>query len=134
MQFVLFVKKVFIIMPKKILVVEENALMLEVMSYILINNGYEVFTLSDGNEVFNYIKKNHPDLIILDSKLPGLDGIVIYQLIKMNETTSTLPVIVCSDDESIGEVLHQKGAFDDLLEKPFDIGSLIQKVEYQLAA
>lgn len=134
MQFVLFVKKVFIIMPKKILVVEENALMLEVMSYILINNGYEVFTLSDGNEVFNYIKKNHPDLIILDAKLPGLDGIVICQLIKMNETTSRLPVIICSDDESIENLLHQKGAPDDLLEKPFDIGSLIQKVEYQLAA
>lgn len=134
MCFAYHVKKVFIIMHKKILVVEGNALMLEVMAYILINNGYEVFTLSDGNEVFNYIKKNHPDLVILDSKLPGLDGIVICQLIKMNETTRKLPVIMCSDDESLLNSTRRDGAPDDLLEKPFDINNLIQKVEHYLAA
>ena len=121
-------------MSKKILIVDDNALMIEVMTYILINYGYEVVALSDGVEVLNNIKANHPDLIILDARLPGIDGREICQLIKLNKTTCNLPVIICSGDESIYESLKQKGAPDDILQKPFDISSLIEKVEYQLAA
>jgi DNA-binding response OmpR family regulator len=121
-------------MPKRILIVEDNPLMLEVMTYILINNGYEVFTLSSGHEVFNNIKRNHPDLVIIEQMLPGISGMEICQLIKLNKTTSKLPVIICSGEDSSGESLDQKGAPDAVLEKPFDIVSLLQKVEYQLAA
>jgi CheY-like chemotaxis protein len=121
-------------MPKKILIVDDNMLMIEVMSYILINNGYEVVAASNGNEVFDNIKFNRPDLVILDAILPGMDGREICQLIKLNKTTRNLPVIMCSGDETIGETLKQKGAPDDVLQKPFDITNLIEKVEYQLAA
>jgi DNA-binding response OmpR family regulator len=121
-------------MAKKILIVDNNLLMIEVMTYILINNGYEVFAISSGSEVFDHIKKAHPDLIILDATLPGINGQEICQLIKLNKTTQNLPVIMCSGDESINESLKQKGAPDDVLQKPFDINCLIEKVEYQLAA
>lgn len=121
-------------MSKKILLVEDNALMMDVMSYILINNGYEVFTLTNGNEVFNYIKIKHPDLVILEAALPGITGEEICQLIKLNNTTRNLPVIMCSSDEPALGSLNQKGAPDDVLQKPFDISSLIQMVEFQLAA
>jgi DNA-binding response OmpR family regulator len=122
-------------MSKKILIVDDNELMIEVMTYILINNGYEVVALSNGTDVFNNIKINHPDLVILDALLPGINGKEICQLIKLNKTTQNLPVIMCSgDDESIDKSLRQKGAPDDVLHKPFDISNLIEKVEYQLAA
>ena len=121
-------------MSQKILIVEDNMLMREVLSYILISNGYEVFALSNGNEVFNYIKNNHPDLVIIEASLPGINGTEICQLIKMNSTTRNLPVIMCSGDESAGVSMNQKGAPNDILQKPFDINSLIQKVKYQLAA
>ena len=121
-------------MAKKILIVDDNALMIEVMTYILINNGYEVIALMDGANVFNNIKINHPDLVILDAILPGMNGREICQLIKLNKTTCDLPVIMCSGDESIDEALKQKGAPNDVLHKPFDITSLIEKVDYQLAA
>ena len=122
-------------MQKRILIVEDNLLMIEVMTYILINYGYEVIALSNGNEVFNNIKINHPDLVILDAMLPGIDGREICQLIKLNKATRNLPVIICSGDEdSIERSLTQKGAPDDVLLKPFDITCLIEKVEYQLAA
>jgi len=122
------------IMSKKILIVEENALMMEVLTYILINSGYEVFTLANAGEVFNYIKINHPDLIILDDGLHGINGLEICQLIKLNKTTSNLPVIMCSGDDHIGDALKQKGAPNDILHKPFDISSLVDMVAYQLAA
>ena len=121
-------------MPKKILVVEDNALMLEVLAYILINNGYEVFSLTNGTEVFNNIKTNHPDLIIMDALLPGIDGLEICQLLKLNKATQNLPVIICSSDDSIDESLNQRGAPDEVLHKPFDIKSLIEMVAYRLAA
>lgn len=121
-------------MAKKILIVDDNALMIEVMTYILINCGYEVIALSNGIEAINNIKAIHPDLIILDAFLPGINGREICQLLKLNKTTSSLPVIICSGDENINEALQQKGAPDDILQKPFDITCLIEKVEYQLAA
>ena len=121
-------------MQKKILIVEDNELMVEVMTYILNNNGYEVFALNNGNDVFNNIKTNHPDLVILDSILPGMNGKEICQLIKLNKATQNLPVIMCSGDDSIDDTLEQKGAPDDVLHKPFDISNLIEMVEYQLAA
>lgn len=121
-------------MLKKILIVEDNELLIEVMTYILISNGYDVIALSHGENVFNEIKITHPDLVILDAVLPGMDGRDICQLIKLNKATRDLPVIICSGDDSIDESLQQKGAPDDVLHKPFDITSLIEKVEYQLAA
>jgi DNA-binding response OmpR family regulator len=121
-------------MSKRILIVEDNALMLEVLVYILSSNGYEVYTLSSGIEVFNNIKKIHPDLVIIDLVLPGIAGKEICQLIKLNATTQKLPVIMCSGDETAAEILNHRGAPDDVLQKPFDISSLIKKVEYQLAA
>src|ERR1700733_3551263 len=102
-----------LMMSKKILIVEDDALMLEVMAYILISNGYEVFTLSNGNEVFNNIKLNHPDLVIIDLVLPGIGGLEMCQLIKLNRTTRNLPVIMCTGDEEPTEsLLKRTGAPD----------------------
>jgi DNA-binding response OmpR family regulator len=122
------------VVSKKILIVEDNPLMMEVMVYILISNGYEVFTSANTIDVFHDIPSIHPDLVILDLVMPGIDGKEICQLIKLNRTTRNLPVIMCSGDDTVKELMHQKGAPDDVLQKPFDINSLIQKVEYQLAA
>jgi DNA-binding response OmpR family regulator len=127
-------KLMHVAMPKKILIVDDNVLMVEVMTYILINSGYDVTSLPNGNEVFNEIKKFHPDLVILDIGLPGMNGKEICQHIKLNRTTSNLPVIMCSGDDSIDAALKQNGAPDDILHKPFDINCLIEKVDHQLAA
>lgn len=109
--------------------------MLEVMTYILTSQGYDVVSVANGNEVFKNIKLTHPDLIIMDAILPGLNGPEICQLLKLNRTTKNLPVIICSGDEdSIEQSLRQRGAPDDVLIKPFDINCLIEKVEYQLVA
>jgi DNA-binding response OmpR family regulator len=134
MRFVLYYAKKQLAMQKKILIVEDNVLMIEVMTYILMSNGYEVISLTNGNDVFNQIKNFHPDLVILDAILPGINGREICQLIKLNKTTSNLRVLMCSGDDSIDDALKQNGAPDDILHKPFDISCLIEKVEYQLAA
>jgi DNA-binding response OmpR family regulator len=122
-------------MSKKILIVEDDALMLEVMAYILSSSGYDVSTLSSGGEVFNQIKINRPDLVIVDTDLSGINSREICRLIKLNNTTRNMRVIMCSnEDDSPETIMEQKGSPDDVLEKPFDISSLMQKVEHQLAA
>jgi DNA-binding response OmpR family regulator len=110
-------------------------LMMEVMAYILSSKGYEVYTTTNGNEVFNQIRINHPDLVIVDTILPGINSLEICQLIKLNSTTRNLRVIMCSsEDDAAEKIMEHKGSPDDVLEKPFDINSLIQKVAHQLAA
>jgi len=122
------------IMAKKILIVDNNELMIEVMTYILTANGYDVVSFHDGDHIFEDIKTSHPDLVILDVLLPGLDSLEICKLIKLNRDTKNLPVIICSAGEDVATALNQKGAPDDVLLKPFGINNLIEKVEHQLAA
>jgi len=119
---------------KKILIVDDNEFIIEVMTYILNNKGYEVMALSNGNEVFDTIKTQQPDLVILDDDLPGMAGRDVCQLIKLNRSTQKLPVIMCSGNEDIDDSLKQEGAPNDVLHKPFDVDVLINKVNIQLAA
>ena len=104
------------------------------MSYILTSNGYEVITLDNAVHIFSNIRQNHPDLIILDAVLPGIDGIDVCRLLKWNKETQALPVIICTDSENAEYYLKQDGAPDDILHKPFGMNNLIETVEHQLAA
>lgn len=124
----------YIAMSKKILIVDDNELIVEVMSYILINSGYDVSSLSTGERVVEEVRNTHPDLLILDAVMPGLDGREICKILKDNIETQNLPVIICSAEEDLDEALKQKGAPNDILHKPFDMTALIDKVEFQLAA
>jgi CheY-like chemotaxis protein len=119
---------------KKILIVDDNELIVEVMTYILVNKGYEVMALYNGDEVLNNVKTNHPDLVILDDNMPGMGGREICQLLKLNQSTQNLPVIMCSGSDDIEDSLQQHGPPNDVLQKPFDIEDLVDKVAVQLAA
>jgi len=122
------------IKAKKILIVDHNGLMTEVMSYILGNNGYDVVTLDSAEHIFGSIRKDHPDLVILDAVLPGIDGIDVCRLLKWNKETQTLPVIICTDSDDTEAYLKQEGAPDGVLHKPFGMNNLIEIVSHQLAA
>ena len=120
-------------MAKKILIVDGNEFMIEVMTAILQSKGYEVITLYNSDNVLSSVTTNQPDLIILDINMPGMDGAEVCRLLKLNRSTRQLPVIMCSSNDS-DEDLTQKGAPDDVLHKPFDTNQLIEMVECQLAA
>jgi CheY-like chemotaxis protein len=122
------------VMAKKILIVDDNEFMMEVMTFILMNKGYEVMALDNGENVLNSVSTNRPDLVILDITMPGMDGREVCKLLKLNPSTRQLPVIMCSANDDIKDALTQKGAPDDVLQKPFDTNELIEKIEFQLAA
>ncbi|MBK0379969.1 response regulator transcription factor [Mucilaginibacter segetis] len=121
-------------MRKKILIVDDNELIVEMMSFILSANGYDVKSLPSGEYIMREIDSSQPDLLIMDVMLPGVDGINLCRILKHNKATEKLPVIICSGSADLEKTLLADGAPDDYLRKPFDLSTFINKVAFQLAA
>ncbi|SDF29202.1 sigma-B regulation protein RsbU (phosphoserine phosphatase)/two-component system, OmpR family, phosphate regulon response regulator PhoB [Mucilaginibacter pineti] len=121
-------------MKQKILVLDDDTDILEVISYVLTESGYEITTLTGGEKIFDVIGSLHPDLVLMDVMLGSMDGRSICSELKFNPETSFIPVILISATHDLAASLRQEGAPDDFLAKPFDIDRLIRKVEQQLAA
>ena len=121
-------------MNKRILVLDDDLAILSAVRDILEYCGYEVNTLPRGDKVFENIEQYHPDLILLDVMLADMDGRQICQEIKQEGRTENIPVILISATHNLDDCMKQKGAPDDFLTKPFDVNSLLNKIEHQLAA
>lgn len=121
-------------MNKKILILDDDPDILEILSLLLTDNGYEVRTLSCGETVFDDIKDFEPDLVLMDVILAGLDGRSICKEIKENHLTCFLPVILISGTHDLAESLHLPGTPNDFVAKPFDIDHLLARIAKQLAA
>jgi DNA-binding response OmpR family regulator len=121
-------------MSKKILIVDDNEFIVEIMTYILNNKGYEVIALNNGHEVIDQIKTDNPDLVILDVMLPGINGLEICKEIKGNTATKNLPIIMCTGSDKLQLTMNQPDSPNDVLYKPFDVDRFVNMVAYQLAA
>lgn len=120
-------------MIKKVLVLEKNKDILELIEIILCDAGYEVDLISAEKEIFNHIKDFQPDLILLDVIKPTPEGTAICESIKAAEDTSHIPVIVLSTHPK-AEVMKEICA-DEVIHKPFDISFLISVIEqYSISA
>ncbi len=118
---------------QRILAVDDDKDILEVLQYILEDSGYEVETLADGHFLFERIKAHHPDLIILDIMLGNMDGRELCREVKAKRSTTDIPVILLSATH-YAETRKQNGNPDDFIAKPFDIDVLLLSVQKQLAA
>jgi DNA-binding response OmpR family regulator len=119
---------------KKILVVDDDSAILEMLDEVLSYYGYEVSTLSRADRVFDRIQDYHPDLILMDIMLAGMDGRTICRAIKSVEGANEIPIILISASESGSTCMNKEGSPDDFVQKPFDVSFLISKIEHQLAA
>ena len=120
-------------MGKRILILDDDQDILDVVSYLLTDSGFEVQTLATGEEVFAAISQFNPDLVLMDVMLANLDGRVICSNLKANENTLHIPVILISGTHDLARSLDQIGAPNDFIPKPFDIDVLLSKVKAQLA-
>lgn len=117
---------------KKILVVDDDESIVEVVQLVLEGEGYSVQTNTNGN-VLPLLKKERPDLILLDMLLSGVDGRDICKKLKSDHETVRIPVIMLSAHSETDKAADASGA-DDYLEKPFDVDALIAIVERHLAS
>ncbi len=114
-------------MTEKILVVEDELTLLETLAYNLRHQGYEVDTASDGNTALKIARDNHPDLILLDIMLPGIDGFEVCRVLRQEMNTPVL-MLTARDDE-IDRVVGLEVGADDYLTKPFSMRELLARVK-----
>jgi DNA-binding response OmpR family regulator len=119
-------------MKKKILVLERDRDILEILTYILIERGYQVVSTQNEEEIFGHIATLSPDAILLDIINPSFEGTKLCRAIKAAETTKHIPVIVLSTNCTVETI--KEACADDILAKPFDISELIDALEKQLIA
>ncbi|MCO5950535.1 response regulator [Mucilaginibacter flavidus] len=120
-------------MSKKILVLDDDPDLLEVIDLLLTGEGYDILTLTNGEHFEKNIEQFCPDLILMDVMLAGLDGRKLCQRIKAN-LRNKMPVILISGTHDLQQVMNQIGPPNDFISKPFDIYELLKRVEVQLSA
>jgi DNA-binding response OmpR family regulator len=81
-------------MSAKILVVDDEQDMIELLAYNLEQNGYEVLTATTGLEALNKARRHLPDLILLDLMLDGIDGYTVCEILRSQPSTATVPVLI----------------------------------------
>jgi two-component system cell cycle response regulator len=117
----------------KILIIDDSKLILHVAKTILNKQGHDVLLAEDGNIGLQTATGEHPDLILLDLILPGIDGYEVCQRIKKAHATSEIPVIMLtSKSEAADKVRGLEMGASDYVTKPFDEGELIARVNIHL--
>jgi len=118
-------------MSKKILVADDKEQTVNVLKRGLSLAGYEVIEARNGEEALQKAERDHPDLIILDILMPGMDGFSVNLKLKENEKTSDIPVIVSTSRTMMSEVFESRGKakIDGFLEKPYTLDELWTKVK-----
>ncbi len=116
---------------KVILCIEDEQEMIDLIRLILSRRGFEILGANGGKEGLEMIRKNHPDLVLLDLMMPEMDGWEVYQQMKADETTKDIPVIVVTAKaQSIDKVLGLHIAkVDDYIAKPFSPQELLASVD-----
>jgi DNA-binding response OmpR family regulator len=119
---------------KRILCIEDEAEMIELMRLILSRKGYQVSGAVGGQEGLEKVRKEMPDLVLLDLMMPDMGGWEVYQQMKADEKMKNIPVIiVTAKAQSIDKVLGLYIAkVDDYIAKPFSPSELIDSVEHVL--
>src|SRR5271168_4430886 len=115
---------------KKILVVEDDRDISELITYNLEREGYEIACLFDGSQAVDFTRKRKPDLIILDLMLPEVDGIEICRTLKSDAATKHIPIVMLTAKSEEADVVIglQMGA-DDYIPKPFSPKVLVARIK-----
>lgn len=110
-------------MAQTILVVDDESDIRDLLKNFLAGEGYEVILAANGEEALGLAAKENPDVIILDIRMPGMDGIETCRRLRANEGTSAIPVIVATAlRDTLMEAL--KAGADDFVTKPFQLVEL----------
>ncbi len=114
---------------QKILIVDDEPDILELVEYNLKKEGYQVFTASNGQEGISLAKKVHPDLIVLDIMMPKMDGIEACRLMRaIPEFKNTFMVFLTARSEEYSEIAGFNVGADDYIAKPIKPRALISRI------
>ncbi|MGA3279413.1 MAG: response regulator [Smithella sp.] len=113
----------------KILIVDDEQDIVELISYNLEKEGFSTIKAYDGVSVFNIIATKKPDLLILDLMLPGMNGLDICKKIRANPATADLPIIMLTaKGDELDKIIGLEIGADDYITKPFSVKELVARV------
>ncbi len=118
-------------MPKKILLVEDEEILINILTKKLIKEGYDVSTARNGQEGLEMMRKEKPDLILLDVVMPKMGGFEVMEEMNKDEKLKKISVIIVSNSGQPVELDRAKklGAKDWLIKTDFDPQEVIEKVK-----
>lgn len=115
----------------KVLIVDDDATIVRLMSQLLSEEGYETAPATHSLRVYDAVKRERPDVILLDLMMPYLDGWDELRLLSMDAETRNIPVIFVTAKRGAFDQLsdEERAGFFDYLYKPFEIDQLVDKVK-----
>lgn len=119
---------------KRILLVDDDTLITEVIEMALCRHGYEVIVAHDGVEALKRIERDNPDLVVIDLVMPRRSGISVVQQIKQHHNQSPHVIMVSANaDQKTTSIANECGV-DLFIPKPFDMDELLSQVDLALSA
>jgi DNA-binding response OmpR family regulator len=119
---------------KKILVVDDEADLVETIRFPLEMEGFNVLISYNGEDALNQARKENPDLILLDLMLPKLDGYKVCRLLKFDERYKDIPILMLTaKTQEKDKIMGMETGADEYITKPFDIDELMKKVKAYLS-
>lgn len=116
-------------MSRRILVVEDEADLLEAVSFALKKDGLKPIPAKNGEEALRLVEERSPDLVLLDLMLPGLDGLEVCRRLRSTEKTARIPIImVTAKAEETDAIIGLGVGADDYIRKPFGLQELVARV------
>ena len=117
----------------KVVVVEDEADILDILTYNLEREGFEVIGAEDGMQGLQLIKQHLPDIVLLDLMLPGMDGLSVCQQLRAHPASANIPVIMLTAKNEESDIVLGLGlGADDYVSKPFSPKELIARIKATL--
>src|ERR1051325_11527145 len=117
-------------MPQTILVVDDERDIVELVRYNLTQAGYRVVSAMDGRQAVDMARRERPDLVVLDLMLPTLPGAEVARILKQDEKTRTIPILMLTArGEEVDRVVGFERGADAYVVKPFSPRELVLRVQ-----
>lgn len=121
-------------MANRILIVEDDTNIEQLVSFKLKNSGYEVFTAVNGEKALEFLKDNTVDLIVTDMMMPIMDGKELMKHLKNDPKTQSIPTIMLTSRSLEKEIVDAFSlGVDDYVKKPFSPQELVARIKTVLA-
>jgi DNA-binding response OmpR family regulator len=116
---------------KRIIIFDDDEDILSICTYILEEQGWEVHTFNDCNDIINKVSGINPNIILMDNWIPDIGGIMATQMLKKDDRYKNIPVVYFSANNDI-QILASHAGADTFLAKPFDIEELEKVINKSL--
>lgn len=112
---------------KRILICDDDEGILDMLEFILADCGFDIVPVKNSLLIYDSVREQHPDLLLLDLWMPVLSGDQVVRALRKSPDTKDLPIIVISASREGKQIAIDAGA-DDFIAKPFDIDMVLDKI------